>query len=117
MEKQITTDRPPRRIREKKRTSDSGPRSEAAASVPGEPEVNREGAEVEVEVEVVRLPPNPRLVICRCVVGGFRCKVWVGRNSNFVPGMRFKVHKSAVETSSVTPWKYDGALPRRKGRW
>jgi hypothetical protein len=117
MEKQITTDRPPKRIRERKRTSESGARSEAEAFAPGESGGSREGTEVEVEVEVVRLPPNPRLVICRCAVEGSQCEVWVGRNTNFVPRMRFKVPKPALETSSGALWKYDGPLPRRKGRW
>ena len=56
-------------------------------------------------------------LICRCMVEGSECKVWVGRNAHFVLRMHFKVPKRPTESSSEDPWKYDGPLPRRKGRW
>jgi hypothetical protein len=72
----------------------------------------------EIELEVVRIPPNPRMVICayRAVSGERRCMVRVGRNANFKPGMKLLVKRPAVG-ADIEPWKYDGSLPRRPGHW
>jgi hypothetical protein len=42
----------------------------------------------EIELEIVRIPPNPRMVICGylAVSGERRCIVRVGRNANFRRG-------------------------------
>src|SRR5258708_6485615 len=47
----------------------------------------------EIELEIVRIPPNPRMVICtyRAVSEEHRCMVRVGRNTNFKPGMKLWV--------------------------
>ena len=72
-----------------------------------------------VEVEVLRIPPNPRLVICRYCVSGEqrRCMVRVGRNNNFVPGMKFSLAEPSDLVAWTRPWEYSGPLPRRRGRW
>jgi hypothetical protein len=72
-----------------------------------------------VELEVLRIPPNPRLVICRYRVCGEerRCMVNVGRNSNFVPRMKFWLLEPGDPAARSRPWPYAGRLPRRKGRW
>jgi hypothetical protein len=72
----------------------------------------------EIELEILRIPPNPRMVICayRAVSGERRCLVRVGRNANFKPGMKLVV-KRPVNGAEVEPWTYNGLLPRRPGRW
>src|SRR6202008_1354373 len=47
----------------------------------------------EIELEIVRIPPNPRMVICRyrSVSGERACIVRVGRNANFRRGMKVLV--------------------------
>ena len=72
-----------------------------------------------VELEVLRIPPNPRLVICRYWVSGEqrRCMVRVGRNNNFLPGMKFSLAEPSDVVARTRPWQYSGPLPRRRGRW
>jgi hypothetical protein len=72
----------------------------------------------EIELEIVRIPPNPRMVICayRAVSGERRCMVRVGRNANFKPGMKLRVKRPAAG-AEAEPWRYDGSLPRRFGHW
>jgi hypothetical protein len=72
-----------------------------------------------IEVEVLRIPPNPRLVICRYTALGEerRCTVWVGRNSKFVPRMKFWLAEPSDPVARARPWAYAGPLPRRRGRW
>ena len=72
-----------------------------------------------VELEVLRIPPNPRLVICRYYVSGQqrRCMVRVGRNYNFVPRMKFSLAEPSDPVARARPWAYAGPLPRRRGRW
>jgi hypothetical protein len=72
----------------------------------------------EIELEIVRIPPNPRMVVCRyrAVSGERRCMVRVGRNANFKPGMKL-VLKRPVAGAEAEPWGYDGAIPRRPGHW
>jgi hypothetical protein len=123
MEVEIRTDLPAKIKRERKHSVISAPHElgashDGAAAEPLKIEVpEKTSASESLEVEVLRIPPNPRLVICRCVVGGSQCKVWVGRNANFVPRMRFKVRMPAPERAKYDPWKYEGPLPRRRGRW
>jgi hypothetical protein len=72
----------------------------------------------EIEVEVVRLALNPRMVICAYRTGSeeCRCMVRVHRNKNFKPGMKLLVKRPAAGAEGE-PWAYDGLLPRRPGRW
>jgi hypothetical protein len=72
-----------------------------------------------VALEVLRVPPNPRLIICRYQILGEerRCMVWVGRNSNFVPGMKFWLLEPSDPTARARPWPYADPLPRRRGHW
>jgi hypothetical protein len=76
------------------------------------------GSGSEIELEIVRIPPNPRMVVCQHWAEGEerRCVVRVGRNANFRPGMKLLVKRPAVG-ADIEPWKYDGSLPRRPGHW
>ena len=73
----------------------------------------------EVELEILRIPPNPRLLICRYWVLGEeqRCMVRIRRNSNFVPRMKFWLAEPSDPLTRIRPWPYAGQLPRRRGRW
>jgi hypothetical protein len=68
----------------------------------------------EVELEIVRVGPNPRILQCKYKVLAEERKVylWVKTNRNFVRGMKLKV----AEQDGVD-WKWEGALPRFRGRW
>jgi hypothetical protein len=72
----------------------------------------------EIELEVMRLALNPRMVICAYRAGSEerRILVRVHRNKNFKPGMKLLV-KRPVNGMEAEPWVYDGLLPRRPGRW
>ena len=76
------------------------------------------GSGDEVEVQILRIPPNPRMVVCRYWAGSEerRCMVRVGRNANFKPRMKLSVKRPANGTETE-PWGYDGSMPRRPGRW
>jgi hypothetical protein len=76
------------------------------------------GSGNENELEIVRIPPNPRMVICayRAVSGERQCVVRVGRNANFKPGMKLQVKRPAAG-AEAEPWAYDGSMPRRLGHW
>jgi hypothetical protein len=95
-----------------------------AAAVAAEAELERKSREplaesgTEIELEIVRIPPNPRMVICayRAVSGERQCIVRVGRNANFRRGMKLLVKRPA-NGAEAEPWAYDGLLPRRPGRW
>jgi hypothetical protein len=71
-----------------------------------------------VELEIVRIPANPRLLICAylTVSGERRCIVRVGLNANFRRGMKLVV-KRPVNGAEAEPWAYDGSTPRRPGHW
>jgi hypothetical protein len=74
----------------------------------------------EVELEILRIPPNPRMVICRYSVFGEerQCVVDVRRNSSFVPRMRFRLQEPTDPTARSKPWPFaPNRLPRRRGRW
>jgi hypothetical protein len=72
----------------------------------------------EIELQILRVAPNPRLVICAYRGGSEerRCIVRVGRNTNFRRGMKLLVKRPGNGTETET-WAYDGLLPRRTGRW
>jgi hypothetical protein len=70
----------------------------------------------EVQVKVLRVCANPRLVLCGYQHEGLerRVLVRVGRNGNFVRGMELKAIRPARESEL---WGYQGKLPRLRGRW
>jgi hypothetical protein len=82
-----------------------------------EPEVVQRLPDREVcELEVMRLPANPRLILAYCELDGVTqvVRVWVGINKNFRPRMRLKAQRGASENA---PWKLVGRRPRLPGRW
>jgi hypothetical protein len=107
---------------ERKRRSEE--LAEKAAAIAAEAERERKSREPipetgnEMELEILRIPPNPRMVICtyHAVSGERRCMVRVGRNANLKPGMKLLVKRPAVG-AEAEPWAYDGAIPRRFGHW
>jgi hypothetical protein len=72
-----------------------------------------------VEIKILRICLNPRLVECSYVKEGveFRCLVRVGRNGNFVRGMKLSVQEPNDPSAQSQPWPYTGPLPRRRGCW
>jgi hypothetical protein len=82
------------------------------------PVLEREGPveRAEVNVKILRICANPRLVLCGYQDEGFerRVLVRVGRNMNFMPGMELKAIRAPKETE---PWVFQGRLPRLRGRW
>jgi hypothetical protein len=79
-----------------------------------------EGSEnQEIEVEVAKIPPNPRLVWVKYYQGEreHQILVHVGRNANFKPRMRLKLERPDDWASRIRPWEYKGRLPRLPGRW
>ena len=115
MKVEIRTDLPAQIKRERKRAAISEPHAAflspngvAAETVRVETkdEASASGSEPIVELEVLRIPPNPRLVICRYRVCGEerRCMVNVGRNSNFVPRMKFWLAEPSDPLTRVRPW-------------
>ena len=128
MEVEIRTDLPPKIRRQRKQAAISEPHQAELSRNGATPEPVKEQKEKEssaggsvplVEVEVLRIPPNPRLVICRYSVLGEerRCTVWVGRNSKLVPRMKFWLAEPSDPLTRHRPWQYAGPLPRRRGRW
>jgi hypothetical protein len=76
----------------------------------------------EVELEVVRVGPNPRILTCRYRVGEKEkvCKVMVKSGKNFVKGMKFRMEEPGDSDEDMVrkeAWEYRGELPRRAGRW
>jgi hypothetical protein len=72
----------------------------------------------EIELEILRIPLNPRLLVCRYWIFGEerRVLIRVGRHSNFRPGMKLVVKRPA-NGAEAEPWAYDGSMPRRPGHW
>ena len=99
--------------------------AEKAAALAAEAERERKSREPlaasgnEIELEVVRLALNPRMVICAYRTGGeeVRCLVRVGRNGHFVRGMKLSVQEPKDPSARSEPWPYAGPLPRRRGHW
>ncbi|HET9376401.1 MAG TPA: hypothetical protein VFO40_15615 [Chthoniobacterales bacterium] len=67
-----------------------------------------------VELEVMRVGPNPRTVSCgyKVLADERRVTIKVKTNRNFKRGMKWKL----VEQEG-SEWSYEGALPRRLGVW
>jgi hypothetical protein len=74
---------------------------------------------IERELEVIRVGPNPRILTCRYkeLASERVCKVGVRSVANFVRGMRFKMAEPLDELEYAGVWRYDGRLPRLRGRW
>ena len=127
MEFEIRTDLPARIKVGRKRAKDSDPQkvglSSGLATVESrelqrEEEISASANAPLVELEVLRIPANPRMILCRYWAGNEerRCMVRVGRNANFRRGMKLLVKRPAAG-AEAEPWAYDGSLPRRPGRW
>ena len=73
----------------------------------------------EIEVEVVKIPPNPRLVWVKYSEESREHLrlVHVGRNANFKLRMRLKLERPADWATQIRPWEYKGRLLRLPGRW
>jgi len=73
----------------------------------------------EIEVEVAKIPPNPRLVWVKYSEESREHLrlVHVGRNANFKLRMRLKLERPADWATQIRPWEYKGRLPRLPGRW
>jgi hypothetical protein len=76
-------------------------------------------AGIERELEVIRVGPNPRILTCRYkeLASERICKVGVKDVRNFVRGMKFKMAEPVDELEYAGVWRYEGKLPRLKGRW
>ena len=74
---------------------------------------------IERELEVIRVGPNPRILTCRYreLASERICKVGVKNVANFVRGMRFKMTEPVAEIEYAGVWRYEGKLPRLRGRW
>ena len=68
----------------------------------------------EVELEVIRVGPNPRILVCRykILAEELIVKLKVQTTAKFIRGMRIKMVEQEGEE-----WEYTGSLPRHKGRW
>jgi hypothetical protein len=64
------------------------------------------------KLTVVRIPPNPRIVLAKDEDGEIQ-RVWVGRNQMFVPGDVLEVEPVP---NDVGMWRFIGNMPRDKRR-
>jgi cellobiose-specific phosphotransferase system component IIB len=101
----------------KKDKKDNNDNGKVVAESEAELEPRRVG--IERELEVIRVGPNPRILTCRYkeLASERTCKVGVRAVANFVRGMRFKMVEPIDELEYAGVWRYEGALPRLKGRW
>ena len=99
---------------------------QAAVGVEYDPESGRlgevEGKKdegIERELKVVRVGPNPRMVICEYweLESRRTCVVDVRKNGKFVKGMVFRMREPIGELEYQKAWEYKGVMPRRRGRW
>ena len=74
---------------------------------------------IERELRVVRVGPNPRMVVCEYweLASRRTCIVNVKRNLKWIRGMRFRMEEPVVEQEYIKPWIYKGKQPRLRGRW
>ena len=77
------------------------------------------GGGIERELKVVRVGPNPRMVVCEYWELASRrvCVVNVGKNVKWMRGMVFRMEEPVGEAEYERPWEYTGKGPRRRGRW
>lgn len=85
----------------------------------GAVKVVEERAGIERELRVIRVGPNPRLVVCEYLELAERrtCRVDVKRNTKWIKGMRFRMEEPVREEEYIKPWVYKGKAPRLRGRW
>lgn len=74
---------------------------------------------IERELKVVRVGPNPRMVVCEYweLESRRTCLVRVGNNRKWFRGMVFRMEEPAGELEFQKAWEYSGKQPRRRGRW
>lgn len=74
---------------------------------------------IERELKVVRVGPNPTLLVCEYFELAQRhtCTVRVKRTAKFVRGMRLKMAEPVDELELQRPWVYTGPAPKHRGRW
>ena len=74
---------------------------------------------IERELRVIRVGPNPRMVVCEYWELRERrvCVVNVRDNRRWWKGVRFKMEEPREELAYRKPWVYEGVGPRRRGRW
>jgi hypothetical protein len=79
----------------------------------------KSGLGIERELEVIRVGPNPRVLTCRYreLASERYCLVVVKSIKNFVKGMKIVMREPLNEEEYRSGWKYEGALPKFKGRW
>jgi hypothetical protein len=83
--------------------------------VPGEAsELEPSVGRAEVELEIMRVGPNPRILQCKykLLADEIKIHLWVKTNRNFVRGMKLKMAEQ-----EGGDWKWEGILPRFRGRW
>jgi hypothetical protein len=88
-----------------------------AAELAAEAELERKAREPlvengnEIEMEILRIPPNPRMVICVYRVGSEerRCLVRVGCNGHFMRGMKLRLIEPSDPSAQSGPWPYTGS--------
>lgn len=74
---------------------------------------------IERELKVIRVGPNPKLVLCEYweLASRRTTLVNVRVNKKFVKGMKFTLREPIGEIEFKQPWFFSGKGPRRKGRW
>ena len=84
----------------------------------GESEAPPKGG-IKRELRVIRVGPNPRMVVCEYYELASRrvCTVNVKVNRKWRKGMVFVMEEPVREEEYVRPWEYQGLGPRRAGRW
>lgn len=71
------------------------------------------------DLRIVRVGPNPKLLVCEYYELATRrvCTVLVKKTDKFVRGMRFKMAEPVAQADFIRPWVYQGPAPRHRGRW
>jgi hypothetical protein len=92
-----------------------------ATADPGEPDTHNTPPaavpEVPVELEILRIYPNPRLLAAK-TDAGVLVLVRVPRNKNFRPRMKIKAKPPTDgAVGSATLYTLEGRCPRYPGRW
>jgi hypothetical protein len=74
---------------------------------------------IERELRVVRVGPNPRMVLCEYweLESRRTCVINVRDNRKWMRGMKFVMEEPAGDLEVLKPWIYQGKAPRRRGRW
>jgi len=74
---------------------------------------------IERRLRVIRVGPNPRMVVCEYWELASRrvCVVNVRVNRKWKKGMELVMEEPREELAYRTPWLYVGKQPRRIGKW